>query len=222
MRRQDFAKLRPCLWHLTTRDNWISIRKCAGEGGDYSLSSTAALHAQAESPGFELAEPRSTCQPLVLPGGTALIRDQLPLVNARKRLEFPEGWDLARYCGWLNEFVFFWPGTRDAPATRPGKRHFRYYLRKTDVKLTFLKLDAEKVLRRHERAALFSKVNSGPPPGRKKVVERGPGIFLTAGEIDVPSNVVEVAFPDTLTLKPDEVTPVSESRMREHLGLDDE
>ena len=217
----SYQTLRPCLWHLTTRENWIRIRKRAGDGGDYSLSSASTLHGEAESPGFDLNEPRKECQPLTLPGGGALIRDQLSLVNAQKRLRFPEGWDRSRYGGWLNEFVFFWPGTQDAPTTQSGKKHFRYYLRKSEVKLTFLKIDAEKVLGRYERSALFSHEDSGAPSGRKKVVERGPGIFVGAGEIGVPSDVVEVSFRDTLTLKPDEVTPVSESRMREQLGIED-
>jgi hypothetical protein len=217
---ENYQALRPCLWHLTTRDNWIGIRKRA-DGGNYVLSSTAALHGQAESPGFGLAEPRKVCESLTLPWGTALIRDQAQLVNAEKRLTFPEGWDLGRYCGWLNEFIFFWPGTQDAPTTTAGKKHFRYHLRKSEVKLTFLKLDAEKVLRRHEQQALFSQVSSGAPAGRKKSVARGPGIFVTASEINVPSDVVEVAFREELSLAQDQVIPVAESRMRQQFGLEE-
>jgi hypothetical protein len=219
MNIEKYQKLRPCLWHLTTRENWISMRKQA-DGGDYTLSSTATLHAQAESPEFELESPRTSCQPLQLPWGPALIRDQQQLANAEKRLSFPEGWDLGRYCSWLNEYVFFWPGTLDAPSTTAAKKHFRYHLRKTETKLTFLKLDAQKILDRLEAEALFADVSSGAPSGRKKVVERKPGIFVSAGEINVPSDVVEVVFHGSLTLRPDEVTPVAESRMREHLGVD--
>lgn len=215
---EKYEALRPCLWHLTTRANWIAIRKHA-DGGDYTLSSTASLHAAAESPPFELEAAREEGQELTLPWGTAQVRDQRQLANAEKRLSFPEGWDLGRYCGWLNQFVFFWPGTQDAPSMPSGKKYFRYHLRQTDVKLTFLKVDAGKVLTRLKAEALFSPAHSGPPPGRKKTVERSPDIFVSASEIDVPSDVIEVAFRDALVLKPDEITPVAESRMREHLGV---
>lgn len=204
---------------MTTRDNWISLRKRAGEGGDYSLSSTASLHAEAESPGFDLATPRQACEPLTLPWGNALILDQLPLLNVEKRLEFPDEWDLARYCGWLNEFVFFWPGTRDGPVTRPGKKHFKHYLETAEVKLTFLRLDAEKVLLDPERPPLFSSKTTGAPSGGKKAVGREADVFLAAGELNVPSDVLEVAFRDGVSLKASEVSPVAESRMREHLGI---
>lgn len=220
MEVEAFQQLRPFLWHLTTRDNWISVRKRA-DGGDYTLSSTATLHAEASSPGFKLGEARSECQTLSLPWGNALIRDQAQLVNSEKQLGFPEDWDLGRYCGWLNEFVFFWPGNQDGPVTPAGKKHFRYHLRKSEVKLTFLKVDAEKAVNAYDGDVLFSSGSLGAPSGRKKIVPRGPSALVTAGEIEVPSKVVEIAFRDELVLTPGAVIPVAESRMREHLGIED-
>lgn len=218
MKLQDYVRLRPCLWHLTTRQNWISIRKRA-DGGDYVLSSAATLHGQAQEPEFELAAARTEAASLTLPWGEASIRSQERLARAEERLEFPDEWNLGRYCEWLNGFVFFWPGTPDGPSTPAGKKYFKYHIGNSEEKLTFLKVDADRVISRLEGTVLFSAAHTGAPSGRKKVVERSADVFVSAGEINVPSDVIEVAFPDELTLSPEEITPVAESRMKEHLGI---
>lgn len=214
-----YAKLRPCLWHLTTRANWIAMRKQA-DGGDVQVLCTRDLHAQANDPGFALGTPRAEPQPVELPWGSARVGAQRRLVNAQKRLSFPEGWDLGRYCAWLDDHVWLWPGTADGPSTTPGKKWMKYQLRQADVPLTFLQIESARLLDRLGDAALFTPVGLGPAASKKTTKALSPDVLVPAGEIGVPSDVVEVAFRDGLTLHPDDVTPVAESRMRERLGVE--
>ena len=141
-------------------------------------------------------------------------------MNATKRLTFPEGWDLARYCGWLDEHVWLWPGTADGPSTTAGKKWMTYQLRQADVPLTFLQIESARLLDRVGDDALFAAVSLGPPSSKKTTKELSADALVPAGEIGVPSDVVEVGFRDALSLQPAEVTPVAESRMRERLGVD--
>jgi len=151
-------------------------------------------------PSFALDEPRAECHRITVPGrGEVVVRDQLPLRSVADRLVFPDdGWDLSRYCRFLNDFVFFWPGDACSPSSPYGRDHFRRYLSSGEA-ITFVRVDSEKVLRRCE--ALYSCCNSGAPSQRESSPERGPWVFQSASQVDIRSSVVEVVFQDALVLR---------------------
>ena len=198
----QFLRYRPHLYHLTAGENLKSIvstqkLRCAN-----ALLEEAGLLRQAVLRREEHLRVRTN-------EGTMLIRDQKPLVSGA--IEFEEGWDLMRFVEYVNQHVFFWPGTAVGPIN-PGLNHFQRYRAECPVILRIATEDAD------PNSLRFSRYNSGAPRcSGGKYSPRGSITYLAAnefpgtasevievvatGEFALPTNV-EMSFDLALTWKP--------------------
>ena len=187
---EEFVALRPYLYHLTARANLPTIRK----GG--RLESAERLLVRGGHKHL-VTQRRPDCVTIVIDGATVIVRDQRPLY--RGNIDFEDGWvfnDVIRY---LNQHVFFWPGTAEKISDY-GARHYGRYTEEGPVVLRF---STRAIIDRNpDSSPLFCRYNSGSPRcvGGKKS-SRGANTFL-AGEVAPfsPGNVVEVVFKHSVSL----------------------
>ncbi len=148
---------------------------------------------------------RSEDLELVIGADKVLLRNQEPLVEANLSLE--EGWTFADLVGYLNEHVFFWPGT-SAALDALGKSFLSRYEGGTGG---ILRIRLARAGRTNPSVPpLFSRYNSGA--GRfsgGKPSPRGPATFVIASRFKgTKSQVKEVAFRGAVALPPDtEIAP---------------
>jgi hypothetical protein len=178
---EQYAKLRPTLWHVTHRANLDRIR-----------TSRILLPAE-QLTAVPLKEVRRGRK---IDSGTPVLRDQDLLHE--KCIEFSEGFSFADLLSELNRRVFFWPGSRDRPI-RPGQRSIdRYSNSDVIIRLSFLEVEKERSARITARKVRGMRMQHG------KRVPRGPNTFLQAPECDFPpSKVVEVTFLQSVKLPRD-------------------
>jgi len=175
---EEYAALRPTLWHLTHVDNLRSIRESRVlRTAEDLTSSVAGLPRQGRE----------------LPAGTAVLRDQKLLHE--KCIIFEEGFSMAEFLRELNKRVFFWSGRQEGPV-RAGKRALDHY-RASDFLIRLPFLDVAK-----NQTPYFSRCNSGAPRMQHgKPVARGRRTFLPAIECDFqPREVIEVTFIEPVRL----------------------
>jgi hypothetical protein len=190
-RAEQFAAVRPFLYHLTFRANLP--RLCATR-----ILETAADVAAAAGQINLVRARRAKHTPVTLPdGGRVYLRDQAPLHE--KNIEFSIGWTFGDLVEHLNRRVYFWPGTEKGPIEY-GRRHFDRYRTEQPaiLRVSFSSL----ISANPGQLPLFCLYNSGSPRySGGRASPRGPNTFI-AGEAfpKSPTDVVEVTFEGSLRL----------------------
>lgn len=183
MDRERFAHIRPFLYHATSRENLAGIK------AEAFLDPAAAL--MRRSGRADLLRWRRR-QPIALHVGDhiAIVGDQIPLDPDTISLE--RGWAFEDFVEYLNEHVFFWPGTAEGPL-------------KTGVHMPVGLEDEHTIMLRLPTADLFS-VNEDEPrfcPVNVRAVRsedarrsrRGSHLFAIAAEFGRrETDVVEVGY----------------------------
>ena len=169
---EEYAKLRPTLWHFTHKANLPLIRR-----NPTLLCAARFLH------GNLLDEPRR---------GRS-VRDGVPVLRDQDLLHegsicFQSGSSMIDVVRDLNARVFFWSGWPDRPV-RSGRHAFARYCA-SDI---IFRVPFQDVA---EQSPHFSRCNSGAIRKQGgKAVPRGPATFAEAEESRFdPTAVVEVTF----------------------------
>jgi len=134
---------------------------------------------------------RTGAVPLEIDGETVVLKDQQPLILANVALT--GGWTAEDFVGYLNQHVFFWPGT----ATGPLKQGARLLGRYEQTGPVVLRMRTEDIFAANSHhAPLFSPFNSGALRKQNGLpVARGPDLFAPAHRFPrTAGNVVEVTF----------------------------
>ena len=216
-----FIGARPWVYHLTSKDNFPTIRQ------QRRLESASELIGKANLPEL-LRRRRPTHISIRVAEADIQLRDQAPLHAAN--IAFEDGWQLPDFIEQLNKLVFFWPGSATGPS-RYGRRHFDRYESENPVLLrnsrTTDSLPAAKsaeflILVVPPKAAcallrvstrdlitdnsgvepMFCRFNSGSPRySNGRASPRGPGTFVSSDRFaGRPSEVVELTFPGSVKL----------------------
>lgn len=193
MQIENFITARPYLYHLTAQSNLKRIVSTR------SLESTARLAQAAARPDL-LRVRRKAHELLELDGERVTIRDQAPL--HRGNMQLTDGWTYEDFIAYLNQRVFFWPGTAKGPIAY-GMRHFERYRAEQP---TILRVSTNSLVASNASALLtFSTCNSGSPRyNGGNPAKRGPNTFIpTDGAAFTPGRVVEVTVEGSVALPPD-------------------
>lgn len=184
----QFAGVRPFLYHLTAASNLARIR------ATQRLECAARLAEQAGCPAL-LGSKRATSIPLTIGEYTVSLRDQAPLHHGN--VVFEDGWDLGRLISEINARVFFWPGTEEGPIPY-GVRHFERYREEAPAIIRV----ATSAMPNGAEACGF---NSGSPRCSRGVGSpRGPATYRPVEDSALtPGRVVEVTWRDAVVLPPD-------------------
>ena len=187
----DLARLRPALFHFTSRANVARIERTG------RLACAADLLAAAGR-GELLRERRKVPTPVEIGGEIVIVCDQRPLRAGAIVYDAP-GWDFARYVEHLNRRVFFWPGRATGPIAQ-GRRHLASLVA-VGYDVTVLRVGTAEVIESNAaRGPLVSRVNSGAPRNR---APRGARTFLAPEACDWrPVAVAEVTFESHALLPP--------------------
>jgi hypothetical protein len=193
------AKLRPHLYHLTATSNIPRIRQ---QRHLYSAATLMNLAGQADL----IRVRRRSHANLIVDGVEVVIRDQAPL--HRGNVALGSGWIFEDLVATLNSLVFFWPGDATGPIAY-GRRHFARYEHEATSIIRVPLLDV--VASNANRKVLVCKYNSGSPrcnAGRPS--PRSAQTFEPIAQSALrASQVVEVTFPDGVTLPPTSVVATS-------------
>lgn len=185
-----FVRLRPRLYHLTSRTNTPLISK----SGVLRPASDLLRDAGRE----DLTHERRVHSKVVeIAGQPVHVRDQAPLHLGNMALS--NNWTLADFVAHLNDHVFFWPGDVECPI-KPGRNHFGRYRDETADVLVF---DTAALFKANAQIEpRFSPFNSGSPRwNRGSPAPRGPETFSLAADFSrPPAEVVEVVFQSAVTL----------------------
>ena len=183
---ENLVKFRPCLYHLTSRQNLAAIRlyrqlRCTNQLLDDANLERLAWQRRREH--------------LVIDGAhdPVLIRDQQPLSVGS--IDFEDGWTVERFVRHINAHVFLWPGTPAGPIAA-GRNHFERYRHESPV---IIRIDTDSVA---TDALLFSRYNSGAPRcSGGNYSPRGPSTYLLADKFTgTVSKVVEIVAPGKMLL----------------------
>jgi hypothetical protein len=190
---KDFIRLRPYVYHLTSRENLRRLKRTG------RMDCAAELILRSDRPDL-LRKRRDKHEPLLVDGETVWLRDQLPLSEGS--ILFEEGWDLARLVEHINRRVFFWPGRADGFSDY-GLRHLGRYFEEGPA---LVRIPLGKLVEANKgNAPRLCPYNSGSPrvvSGKKS--PRGSKTFVTAEAFPKDRNdVVEVTFEGGVVL-PDE------------------
>lgn len=191
MRLEDYAALRPNLFHLTARSNVDVLKK---ERRLYPAVQVL------KAAGASVEDKRRVHVEHTFGKHRIHIRDQAPLHSGNVQLE--KSWSFERLVRELNSRVFFWPGSERPIAY--GMRHFERYEKEQPL---ILRVRVDSLLERNPNAVPeVCKYNSGSPRctnGNKS--PRGPNTFVPLVKSDLrPSQVVEFTFASVVEL-PDDV-----------------
>ena len=197
----EFARTRPCLWHLTDAGNVERIRRTK------RLECAAALLRAGGYAACIGKRRKSSC--IVRVGDDDVhIRDQKPL--CADNMQLPEGWTFekfvkfVKFVKFLNHHVFFWPGTAQTPKDS-GKRHFKHYVDECPTgSVAVLSVPTKDLFAANRTSPLFSRYNSGSPRRNEgKPSPRGPDTFICGGAFPHPPwKVIEVVFRKSAVLPP--------------------
>lgn len=179
---EQYANLRPILWHLTHHQNLDLIRK--------SRDLVSAELLTSRTPG---GRRRGQQQPPI--PGMPVLRDQDLLHE--KNIEFELGCTMADFRRSLDGRVFFWSGWLDRPVKRGQGAAERYRQSDVVIRVPFLEVVGD-------HTPYFSRCNSGASRMQHgKPVPRGPRTFVQAPECGFPpSEVVEITFVKPVRLSP--------------------
>src|SRR5690606_13880605 len=128
---------------------------------------------------------------ITIRGESIVLRDQAPLHLGN--VAFETGWTFPDLVQYLNEHVYFWPGTDQGPIPS-GLRHFQRYRNEDAIVLC---IRSEALFNVNPNVApLFSRYNSGAPRCTGgKGSPRSARTFLAPSCFDgTPSKVVEVVY----------------------------
>jgi len=158
-----FGTIRPCLFHLTARDNVSAIRA----SGIIECTSTLFRRGRFDE---LLRVRRDSTQTIEIDSQMILIRDQKPLHAGA--IAFEPGWDVPRFVQHVNEHVFFWPGSFTGPINA-GMNHYQRYAHEEPalIRVRWCSL----LNANPDSEPLFSKFNSGAPrvvKGRRRTSRR--------------------------------------------------
>lgn len=185
-----FIKLRPFLFHVTARENLVSLQLT------HRLEPAAELIRRAGRSELLAARRRSGVA-IVVDGVRIELKDQAPLIFANA--ELAGGWTPDDFVAHLNEHVYFWPGCEDGPI-KHGSRLLEHYA--ADAPLV-IRIPTPALLAANISAVpLFCEFNSGAPRmQRGKKVPRGPHTFATAEAFPRgAAEVVELVFRSSVQL----------------------
>lgn len=190
---EQFAALRPFLYHVTAREN-------AGPLADTRVLQPAeTLLRWAGRP--ELVRERRRDDLSVKAGVHRLVlKDQKPLIEANVQL--PVGWEFGDLVAYLNRHVFFWPGSADGPIVQGQRLHSHY---EADSPLVVRVRTASLLAANPEGIPLFAAFNTGAPRRQRgERVARGPDLFTIAADFPRRAfEVVEVVFRSQVPLPED-------------------
>jgi hypothetical protein len=185
-----FTRLRPYSYHVTARENLPALSRAM------QLFPAATLMRKAGR-ADQLRWRRSI--PLSLSAGTETytLKDQAPLLEVNVSLG--AGWAFGDFVEYLNEHVFFWPGTADGPIGAGVRLLARY----EEGAPAVLQIPTAALLEANSDAEpLFCPFNSGTArqqQGRR--VLRDSRLFRTAADFPRPaSQVVELVFRSAVLL----------------------
>lgn len=179
----DFCRIRPYLYHLTSKRNLQGILdsgaiKCASHL--FTLANKEEL----------ISVKRTRIIPIEVNGRVVDIRDQKPLYEGKASIN--DGWNFSDLIRALNERVFFWPGWGDKPIDY-GVRHFELYKGSGTI---VIRVRTSDLFAANTASPYFCKYNSGSPrTTRGKGSPRGKSTFVECENAPfVASQVVEVTF----------------------------
>lgn len=188
----EFAHLRPYLYHITALENLPSVRRTR------RLEPASALMRRAGR-GDLVRWKRHVPVALAFDGATVLLKDQSQFIE--ENLALRREWTFADYIEYMNDHVFFWPGTDRGPVKSGVELPYHGNgSMPVTIRVPFAgMLDANPAVE-----PLFCSVNSGArrEPGSRRT-PRGPHLFRNALNFSLrPRNVVEVAFRQAVELPP--------------------
>jgi hypothetical protein len=180
----SFAARRPFLYHLTHNKNAEWIKRTS------QLETAGALLNKAQRLDI-VGRRRDASFEVTVAGSPVVITDQARLFQRNTSLE--DGWSFERLVEYLNQHVFFWPGT----ATKPVDSALRYFARYAAEKPVIVKVPTASLFAENSSVEpLFSKFNSGAPRcvnGRRS--PRGRNTFQISSTCNcLAGDVVEVVF----------------------------
>lgn len=189
---EHFVRIRPYLYHVSARQNLAAL---AAERMLHPAGELMRRAARSDLVRWRRTDPVT----LVADGRVYVLKDQRPLIA--NNADF-EGCSVEEFVEYLNEHVFFWPGTAERPVSSGVRLQQRYEIEAPLV----LRMRAEALLAENpETEPLFCQFNSGAPRrqgGRR--VRRGLRLFTAARDFSRrESEVVEVAFRGSLRLPSD-------------------
>jgi hypothetical protein len=185
-----FARLRPYLYHVTALENLTSVRRTR------RLEPAAAIMRRAGR-GDLVRWRRPFPVTLLCDGETIVLKDQALLIE--EQVSLFRDWSFADFVEYMNDHVFFWPGTDRGPV----KSGVELPYHESGTASVTLRIPFDDVLAANPTALpLFCSVNSGAQREQgSRRVSRGPRLFRSALAFSRrPSDVVEVAFRSAVTL----------------------
>ncbi len=186
----EFARLRPYLYHITALENLSSVRRTR------RLEPASALMRRAGR-GDLVRWKRHVSVALAFDGASVVLKDQSQLIE--ENLALHRDWTFADYIEYMNDHVFFWPGTDRGPV-KSGVE-LPYHGNGT-VAVTIRMPFAGLLAANPAVEPLFCSVNSGAHRERgSRRTPRGPHLFRNALNFSRrPRDVVEVAFREAVAL----------------------
>ena len=187
----QFAAIRPYLFHLTSRENVDLLRHTR------QLLPASAILSEADACDW-LDRKRQDHVKVQFRGQLLLVRDQKPLYQGNTALA--DGWTFGHLIRSLNDRVFFWPGTSPGVPIAYGERHFERYKSEGPKILRIGTRDL--IIENSELTPEFCKYNSGSPRcSGGKGSPRGLETFVTCSQAPFrPSAAIEVTFRGTVSI----------------------
>lgn len=189
----QYGALRPYLFHLTAAANLPLFARSR------RLHSAADLMREAGRSDL-LTVRRRAHTPIGIGSETVWLRDQSPLHAGNMALE--PNWSFERFVEYLNQRVFFWPGTAAGPISY-GMRHFERYVAEQPV---ILRVPLASLFSANPGITLeFSRCNSGSPRyNRGNAGPRGGRTFSSCADATFrAAHVVEVTALGSVVLPND-------------------
>lgn len=186
----QYLALRPYAYHVTASENLPVLRN---RGRAYPAAELLKLGNRLDL----LRERRETHVPVSFDDHIILLKDQRPLIE--KNADLAEGWDFGDFVEYLNDHVFFWPGT-DTRATGPGRRLLEHYASEGPA---ILRVPTRQLFDVNSSITpLYCAFNSGAPRQQSgKRVQRGSDLFMPVHLFSRrASEVVELGFREEVTL----------------------
>lgn len=161
----------PRLYHITSAGSWPGIQR-------HGLLSTEALldlfGVDGDLRRRILSARRPECVPITHPvHGTAIIRDQKPLIESRLRSALQDGMTPQEWYALLNRKTFFWVSAKQAEVLRTARAY-------EGLRQTLIVVDCAKLLARHGDRVTLCPINSGAT--RPMAWPRGRRSFLPPSE----------------------------------------
>jgi hypothetical protein len=181
---QEFIALRPFVYHVTDRTNVARLRRlrCIQPAADLlNLAGQKEL----------IRQRRTEAKTIVIDSETVILKDQSPLIFANVVLA--PVWSAEDFVEYLNEHVYFWPGSSGGPVESGARLHDRYRVEEPAVVRV---RTADLLSANQSQVPLFCPYNSGAPRMQAgRGAPRGPDLFQPATKFQrTPGKVVELVF----------------------------